>query len=170
MSILLPLEVYYHPSAKIEYSSPNINNKPWQEDNLGFETIKVTLNNKDENLQHLPDSIFYNLKNTYTLTIKKDSSIRSDRCLNFIKDSIYEGLNVSLFLYDPYSTEEVTSENAGRLEIISFGTEFEIANKHTPKSPVTKLNKPTFISRFFEYSMPHQDISEEQFNKTLLKF
>lgn len=171
----MSFKIYYHPSAKVEFINIPTNTNKNNNNNIDYnkhpiEYIKIRLDNKDENLQHLPDMLFYNLPDILTISIKKDGSIRSDRCLNFIKDSIYEGKRISLFLCLPSSITEIDSETIRSLQVVSLGDEFEIANKHTPSSPVQKNNKPLFIESFFEYAMPNQTATQEQFSNTLLKF
>lgn len=151
-------EIYYHPSAKIYNISPNNhNNSKFDLLTFSVESYRVKLNNEDNNLKHLPDNVFYNLKESYQFNIDKDGTIRNDRALNFIRDCIYEEKNLSIFLLDNEATISLDADNSKRLTVIAFGEEFQIANKHISSSPVNKINKSLFISKYYEYCIPNSE-------------
>lgn len=167
----MSIKIYYHPSVSINIRKNQLkDNFNWNISRSPIESYSVNLHNKDENLQHLPDDVFYNIANHYLVNIDNDGNFRNDKVLNFIRDCIFEKKYMSIFLFDPFPEIPLSKEEAKRLQIIAFGEEFDIPTKHTQQSPLTKENKPIFVSVFFEYSMPLNNESEELMKVNLLKF
>lgn len=164
----MTFEIYYHPSVSLINVTVHNKNSWGIIKNAPVESYIVKLNNDEKNLKHLSDKVFYNLRDSYKVSIERDDSIRNVRALNFIRDSIYEDKKISVFILDNSPFMSLEGDNSKRLTIVSFGEEFNIANKHISSSPVSQMNKPLFIQSYYQFKIPASN--EKIIHKTVNKF